>query len=425
MNDLDFDDDFIDENDDIPEKDPFEISDDDENSEFERPWTTEEAKGAIEEEEEGADDAESDEKTIFQTESKTEGILIQDDVPEKPLISNAESVGLITFKHDIETEALFSRSEKIDILSQSLHLRRSDSNQLFSVLNCIFSDAMMLISRHRSALPFSLADEASQSVDPELVYSNGIISHNSFTENMNFAVLDTKSKESFTNYLDFMLNLCKKSLPKVVDEALSLLQDPLVRSHQKLRSMKQRINDLKRTNSELAVQTRHIANRLVKLSTNPVSSKNEGNNNSDVVVHQQRLQKAILRVSSLKESNELVNAENIKLQSELIEVSSRAPKQQMLPTSILELQRRAEELSSNVEQSEDERETSMAQRRVSISRMNSTIEIYGKNITELEKQIEELDNKIRIMTQGKAPKYKPVSRPPGSKIPVSSKKTAK
>lgn len=417
MSDYDFDDDFIDDNDE--DENPFELkSDGDDDSDdfeddFSRPVTPAPAK---------------DDDSDFESESGSEKEPEQDEEekeetrePEyrpEPVIPKEEDNDI---REVMETKELFSRSIKVGTLTQSLKLRITETNQLYSLLIAVFNDAELLMSRNRASLGFSMYEEAEYAKDRNIEYDNGMLNHKKFYDCFDSSSMSEKDQTEIEDYMNFRMKLIEKGLPKIVDAAKKELSDPLVKMHQKLQSQKQRISDLKKANRELEVQTRHTSNRLVQLerengNKDPRQRKQA---NSDVLIQQQRLQKALIRVSQLKESNELTFGQNQQLTAELAKnQTTRSSSKMSAGTS--KLAKELQDLQASVEQSEDERETAMAQRRVSIARMNRAIEKLELEITTLKQRNDVVDNNLRLMKQGKT-RGSP-SRAKGSKIPVPKKK---
>lgn len=324
---------------------------------------------------------------------------------EEPKINDTEKKELEEenmLRESMETEQMFNRSIKMSTLSQSLKLTLSKTNQLYSLLLCIFSDCEMLISKNRSSVPFSVMDEICSFPDNEIKYDGGLIKHKKYIDSYNIAGANEDDLMRAYKFLDFKQDVSERALPHVLKAVCSILSDPLIKQHQKLNSMKQRISDLKKSNTELKVQNRHSANMLVQLTKESEKDdvKVEKRKNPDVIIQQQRLQRALLRVSQLKEQNETQYKANQKLISEIKDKSQRVPKPLDVNPEIAELQQNVQDVTANVEQLEEERETSMAQRRVSISRMNKAIERLESEITLLNHRIEIANNKLRIMTQG-------------------------
>ena len=452
MSDYEFEDDFIDDEDD----NPFVLKDSDDGDDDSDDWGTEideKPKQETEHENLSDKDDENDEKSEPEEpplpEEKIEDKEEEQEQPPRissPITSSRKEVEPIEqpprasspisstsasafddddedVKEVMETQELFQRSQKFSTLHQSLSLRLTETNQLFSLLMCVMSDTEMLINRNRSALDFSIPTECQFSGMP-LTCDNGRILHNKFTEGYNLTGCSDEDAKGVVKYIDFSRKLIERGLPMITDSARAILQDPLVKAHRKLNSQEQRINDLKRANKELSLQTRHTANRLVQLEKEGQKEFKGETSNSDVIIQQQRLQKALIRISQLKEGNEQTQSQNAKLAQE---VTAAQPTQRstskQLSSKYLSLMKALDELKANVEQSEEERETAMAQRRVSISRMNKGIEKLDGEIAVLRTRMTSVDNKLRVLSQGKT--SHPGSRlqkAPGSKIPVPSKK---
>ncbi|OHT09785.1 hypothetical protein TRFO_21219 [Tritrichomonas foetus] len=330
---------------------------------------------------------------------------------------------------------VFSRSEKLDTLNMSLKIANSVTNQLYSLLYCVSQDCELLITRNRSNSPVNLQSEVIKANNPELKFENGMIKHKRFVDGFNCHSIKTeKDQENLYDFFELSRNSIGKALPGIVNNACQILKDPLVRAHNTHRAIKQKISDLKKSNNELSVQTRHTANRLVKLSkTEGATTLEPTANKSDVIIQQQRLQKALTRVYTLRESNESTMASNSELQQKIAAAESgRSSKdEKKVPEKILKLQRKVAELTASTEQSEEDRETVQAQRRVSLTRMNNACEKIQQEIHRYEALLNDVANKLRIMTQGKAatPSSSSLSekkaggnaravKPGGSKIPV-------
>ncbi|KAH0786731.1 hypothetical protein GPJ56_009363 [Histomonas meleagridis] len=336
-------------------------------------------------------------------------------------------------ENDLEDNAYDKTIPKKKIIGPPLNLTnqpKTETNQLYSVLFHILNDCQMLISRNRSSLPFSISAEIENLKDSNIYFSDGKIKHKKFNDDMDCSNLKKASDvQSLLKYINFVYDIVQKSLPPIVQSASKLLKDPLVRQHKTLAKIKQRINELQKENKELSVQTRHTANRLVQMSS-PDSPKTTSysTGKSDVMVQQQRLKHALARVDSLKEQNESTAASNSELKDQLLIETERkrsgnsSPK---IPQNIALLQKKIAEITANLDQGEEENETAMAQRRVSLSRMNKSTKKLMEEINILEEKLAETENKIRIMTQGKAVKEKKVvqqqqqiKQTKGSKIPV-------
>lgn len=327
----------------------------------------------------------------------------------------------------METQEIFNRSQKLSTLNQSLSLRLTETNQLFSLLMCVLTDTELLMHRNRTSMDFSIYDEVELS-GKSYQYDGGLIKHPKYVDGYNLSGCSDEDKTGVLEYLDYVKDMIDRGLPQVVNASMNILQDPLVKSHRKLASMEQRINDLKRSNAELELQTRHTANQLVRLEKQGEAEFKPTTGKSDVIIQQQRLQKALIRVSQLKEDNEKTQSENSKLLSEINSLTSRSTSRNSSAPNNAQLVKDYESVKANIEQSEEERETSMAQRRVSITRMNKNIEKLENEIAVLNQRLGAVDNKIRIMTQGKLAKSSAsassskLQKAPGSKIPVPSKK---
>ena len=378
--DMEFEDDFIDENEEIQNTNNFEN----------------EKNNFNEEDEEDFNDFEVKDHLI------------------SPQFSEKEFV--VNFQKEIETEAMFTNSIKLGSLNKSLNLNLSERNQLSSLLFCIFNDCELLISKNRALLSFSSYDllENNYKVD------GGIYKHSKFFDGYDYSKLNNNEIKDFIDFNLFRFKNINKSLPIIINTISQQLKDPLIRNHQTLNNLKKKINDLHKVNYELSSQTKNIANRLVKLSKIPEDKDIDNSSNFDVVIHQQRLQKSLLRVTSLKESNERTLLENQKILNDLNNISLKLPKQNLISNDLLDLKKKIDELNANIEQSEDEREISMAQRRVSLSRMKNSIDKIINDFNKDEKLLEDIDNKIRIMTQGKSNITKNKSKL--SKIPIFNKK---
>lgn len=300
---------------------------------------------------------------------------------------------------------VFSRSEKLDSLSMSLKIANTVTNRLYSLLYCINQDTELLITRNRSNSPINLQSEAIKANNPNIKFDSGIIKHKKFVDGFNCNTLKTeKDQQELYNYFELCRNSIGKALPSIVKSSCQILKDPLVRSHNTYKAIKQKISDLKKANNELSVQTRHTANRLVKLSKSEgeVTSLEPTTTKSDIIILQQRLQKILTRVYNLRESNEATQASNNELQKKISEENSKSPNKETkkVTENVLNLQKKIAELSADIDQFEDERETVMAQRRVSLSRMNTSIEKVNGEIKRAESLLFELENKVRLMTQG-------------------------
>ena len=309
---------------------------------------------------------------------------------------------------------VFEQEEKLNTLRQSLShsARKSNSkvNQLYSLLFCVCQDCELLLGRNRPVIPFSMAAEAQAK---DLKCDNGVMKHKKFVDG--YCVGDGEDAE-INDFFRFRMGIINRAMKPVVENAVTTLKDPLVRSHNRLRAINQKIDDLKKTNHELSVQTRQTANRLVRIEKQGKDIDLQGNTDkSDVLIHQQRLQKVLARVYNLKDANETTVTENSELQTRIAEITSKNPKKETtVAPRIAELQKRIAIVTASNEQSQEERETALAQRRVSIGRMNDSIRKLEREISIMTSLTEEVDNKIRVMTQGKRemPDRKRVTRMP-------------
>lgn len=319
---------------------------------------------------------------------------------------------------------VFSRSEKLDTLSMSLKFANTVTNRLYSLLYCVNQDTELLITRNRTISPVNLQSEAIKANNPNIKFDSGIIKHKKFVESFNCNNLKSeKEQQDLYDYLELCRKVIGKALPPIVNSSCQILKDPLVRSHNTYKALKQKISDLKKANNELSAQTRHTANRLVKLSKSEGESASlePTTSNSDIIILQQRLQKTLTRVYNLRESNDATQASNTELQNKLTAEASKAPSKDSgkITENVINLQKKVAELSASIDQFEDDRETVMAQRRVSLSRMNTAIEKINSEIKRGESFLVELENKVRIMTQGQ---HAAKSNASGSSSSLSEKK---
>jgi chromosome segregation ATPase len=237
---------------------------------------------------------------------------------------------------------------------------------------------------------------------PPLKYDRGVITHKSFPDGVNLARADSRDAQELAAFLSVRCDIAHRALPPVVQSARTLLKDPLVRAHNTLRTIRQKINDLRKSNAGLTLQTRQVANRLVRISkTGKDVDTDRSSDKSDVIVHQQKLQKALGRVYNLREANDAASVENAELQARVgITNEPILTTERRCSPRLEEVQRRVAELTARLEQSEEERETAMAQRRVSLSRMSAAIQKAREEIERLRVRIGDVDNRLRIMTQG-------------------------
>jgi hypothetical protein len=324
---------------------------------------------------------------------------------------------------------IFTAVEKVSALDlslkKSIELSNTETNQLYALLFCVNDDCEKLLVRHRLSIPFSIQAEAS--AIKEVKYDHGVLRHRKFGDGFNTNGISDRDAQALIAFIGFRCSVAQRALIPVVSKACELLKDPLIRAHNTLRALKQKISDLKKSNIELTLQTRQTANRLVRISKSGKDVDTEGlTDKSDVIIHQQRLQKMLTRVCNLKEAIESASAGNSDLQSKLGRETARIPDAPLaLPPHVIELQKHVSAMKANLEQSEDDRETAMAQRRVSIARMNSAIQKLEEEKRTIAEHIGFTENKIRIMTQGQKEgplpeKKKSAPRVPGSKIPVFS-----
>lgn len=404
------------------------------------------------------DDSEENEETENESHellTKTQKLLHDDEndtnseQDNEPPVENEEQAESADPDADEESQVLpkedmndiFNRTEKLDTLSMSLKIANSVTNRLYSLLYSINHDCQVLITRNRTNSPISLQTEAMKQNNPSIKFESGSICHKKFPDNFNCQLLQSeKDKTALFDYLTLCHDVISQALPPIVDSACQTLKDPLVRQHNINQTLKQKINDLKKVNKELSVQTRHTANRLVKLEKSEQPSLEPTTTKSDVIIQQQRLQKVLTRVYNLRESNEATAASNAELQDRLQQESGRLPKQATKVSDKLQnLQKRINEMTASIEQSEEDRETALAKRRVSVNRMNTSIDKIKSEISQFENLLTELDAKVRIMTQGnqdaksttssssqsdKKP-TRQVKPAPGSKIPFRSQQKPK
>ena len=115
--------------------------------------------------------------------------------------------------------------------------------------------------------------------------------------------------------------------------------------------------------------------------------------------------------------NEISAAETPKLQAQLSELTSKLPKK-TINESLVTLQKAVQEKTANYEQSEEERETIMAKRRVSLSRMKESIDKMNMEINAMNNTLADVENKLRIMNKSSSQSHTRIKPAPGSKIPV-------
>jgi hypothetical protein len=296
---------------------------------------------------------------------------------------------------------VFAAADKLSTLTLSLTKSRefanSETNQLYSLFFCVFQDCELLLAKNRSAIPFSIHTEIFRL--PNVKYENGVITHKQFPDGVNLSRIDCTALPAF---LGMRWDIASRALPPAVQAACNRLKEPLVRAHNTLRTIKQKMSDLRKSNAGLTLQTRQVANRLVRISKTGKDVDGDGAaDKSDVIIHQQKLQKALTRVYNLREANEAAVAANTELQARVGVEGARPVAVGTKPNARTEeLQRSIAELSAGLEQSEEERETAMAQRRVSLTRMNTAIQKAAEELERLRSRIGDVDNRLRIMTQG-------------------------
>jgi septal ring factor EnvC (AmiA/AmiB activator) len=282
-------------------------------------------------------------------------------------------------------------------LSRSREIANTETNQLYSLLFCVFQDCDLLVAKHRSAIPFSMHDEILH--HPPASYERGVVSHPKFPDGVTLSRLDDNDATAFIAFLHLRCDICTRALPPVVQYSTNLLKDPLIRSHNTLRTVKQQISDLRKLNNDLGVQTRQAANRLVRISK--TAQDGEIESCTDVILHQQKLQKALARVCSLREENEIALTENTDLQGRFAEQSGRSVNVDRTPRpQVEELQKKIAEVIATNEQSQEECETALAKRRVSLSKMNAAILKAEEEKENLRMKIADVENRLRIMTHG-------------------------
>jgi hypothetical protein len=326
-----------------------------------------------------------------------------------------------------EVSDVFAAAGKLSTLNLSLSRSRevanTATNQLYSLAFCVFQDCDLLLAKHRAAVPFSVHEHVAR--HPPARCEGGVVAHPAFPDGVNLARVDGRGAAALAAFLALRCDVCQRGLAPVVQCACGLLRDPLVRSHNALRALKQRISDLRKSNTELSVQTRQTANRLVRISKAAREAEVEPSaDRSDVIVHQQKLQKALTRVCNLREANDAAAAANAEWQARAAEQGGRpVGAGRKVAPQVEAIQKRIAEVTASNEQSEEERETELAQRRVSLSRMNAAIQKAGEEREKLRFRIADVENRLRIMTQGQKagepPKGAPAARKVvGSRIPV-------
>jgi hypothetical protein len=210
----------------------------------------------------------------------------------------------------------FAASEKLMTLNlslkQSIRIANSSTNQLYSLLFCVYQDCEHLLSRHRMSVPFSIASEVARF--PNTKFDDGVIKHRKFVDGFNLEGISEADAQVLKQFLRLKGDIVRRALPPVVATSCRLLKDPIVRLHNVLHSMKQKISDLCKSNAELSHQTRHTANRLVRISTDGKDVETQGTTDqSDVIIHQQKLQKCLARVYNLRDANEAAAASNAEI----------------------------------------------------------------------------------------------------------------
>jgi hypothetical protein len=286
----------------------------------------------------------------------------------------------------------------------------------------VFQDCELLLAKNRSAIPFLIHTEVLR--HPHLKYDHGVITHKSFPDGVNLSRADPQTSHELADFLSVRLDIARRAMPPVVRCACTLLKDPLVRAHNTLRAIRQKISDLRKSNVGLALHTRQVANRLVRVSkTGKDVDTDAAVDKSDVIIHQQKLQKALTRVYNIREVNDASLVANAELQDRVgAQCAPAKPAGGRASPRTEELRRTVAELTASFEQSEEERETAMAQRRVSLSRMNAAIQKAVEERERLRFKIGDVENRLRIMTQGlkvgDGGKTGQGRKQTGSKIPV-------
>ena len=333
--------------------------------------------------------------------------------------SDNDSENILAMKTEEEMQDILSQSERYSQLSSSLKFAKTSTNQLYSLLYCIDQDVEHLITRNRTNCSVNIHTEVSLLDFPNIKYENGSIQHKKFKDGYDCRKIKSEEDhQELISYFECKRTIIDKALPSIVQNALKLLKDPLVKQHHTYKAMKQKINNLKRSNHELSAQTRQTANKLVKLSKMEGKKTLEPTvDKSDVIIQQQRLQKALTRVHDLKKSNESAMLSNTKLHERLNAKEEKCElnkKEQKVSNDIVKLKQKISELTNTVEQLEGERETTLSQRRVSLAKMNDSIDKSAHHIARLEALIIEVDTKLKLMTQGKAPSSLAEKKAPSS-----------
>lgn len=301
-------------------------------------------------------------------------------------------------KEEMEISNFLQRSIKMESLSR--YKQKTEVDHIRSLLYLLFEECEALLSRYRISIGFSLQKETASL--PNIAIENNRIYHNVFDDVYDYENSENENSE-FYEFLDFRRNLSSSFLPQLVSVSLQQLNHPLVKLHRQNKRLKHSILDLKKRNLELSVKTRQQANRLVSLSK---SDSTVITTENDVLVHQQRLQHAVNRISELRELNEFALNEQKLLQKEVSAYDKK--KKPQINSRLNELHDQMLLIEQNIADSEKDDENLMNERRVFLTKTKHAIESLKDDIRRLNLGVDDSDSKYKFITQ----------HPGISKIPI-------
>jgi hypothetical protein len=267
-----------------------------------------------------------------------------------------------------------------------------DSSQLYSILFCVYRDCEVVLAKNRPWIPFSIHSEAMR--HPHIRLDGGVLSHRKFPDGFDVRGMSPGDQDDLFDFVQFRCDVARRALPPVVTTACGVLKDPLLRSHEALAALRRQIKELRKANAERKVRSRQTANQLVKISKDDINVEPP-----DVTVQQQRLHKCLARLHGLREANEAAVAANSILQAKLAHHAAR-PLEQEVSQRIIELQKRIGDVKVGNGLSEEEREATMAQRRVAVGRMTAAIQRLIEENDRISFSLSDIENRLRIMAQG-------------------------
>jgi hypothetical protein len=176
---------------------------------------------------------------------------------------------------EIQADTLLRTSLKLDKLSQTLNVESKSTKKLYSILFLLFEENEKILRKFGGVIP---TDEI-----------------NKFHSNLDISTLTQKQLQSLKENIQIRRNLIETNLKLLFIKSLQKLNDSNDKVYRQYDRLKHFIKQVKQSNNELSLKTRQQANRLTKEPT----SKTEMND-SDILIHQQRLQKSKSRIAELK-----------------------------------------------------------------------------------------------------------------------------